>query len=315
MRRSLSPLFRSLRASTSSRRRDSSRELDVLLKRRAITRWIGQNWARLSYSHFVEPVWLESNVLELPIPNLDPRLDGLRVLQLTDFHLCNRVPASHIRQAIELGRRQKCDLVALTGDYVHAGFRHVHAIAQLLSRLEAPLGVFAVLGNHDYSVRNIMGVRRYPTLPGTITHALQSAGIQVLRNESRMLEHHGAKVAVVGVADLWSRESDVTGALGGVDPDIPRIVLAHNPASVTQLSGMRCDLMLSGHTHGGQIQVPGLGPAMLSKSMREYAAGLYKHDSGYLYVNKGIGFTVRFRFKVRPEIAVFQFRAAKLDTL
>lgn len=260
-------------------------------------------------------MWLESNVLDLPIAGLDPRLDGLRVLQLTDFHLCDRVPASHIRQAIELGRRQQCDLITLTGDFVHAGFRHVHAIAQLLSRLQAPLGVYAVLGNHDYSVRNVMGVRRYPNLPATITDALQSVGIQVLRNEHRLLEHHGAPVAVVGVADLWSRECHLDEALDNVDPSVPRIVLAHNPASVAQLAGKRCDLMLSGHTHGGQIQVPGLGPAMLSKSMREYAAGLYRHETGFLYVNKGIGFTVRFRFKVRPEIAVFQFRAAKVDTL
>ena len=225
------------------------------------------------------------------------------------------MPASHIRQAVEKGRQQDCDIVALTGDFVHAGFRYVSAIAQLLSRLSAPLGVYAVLGNHDYSVRNAMGVRRYPRLPDAVTTALEEAGITVLKNESRILEHATGRVALAGVADLWSRESHLDQALADLDPALPRVVLAHNPASVEQLGSHRCDLMLSGHTHGGQIHVDGMGPAILSKRMRDYAAGLYKHESGYLYVNKGIGFTVRFRYKVRPEITVLEFRPAKLDTL
>lgn len=242
--------------------------------------------------------------------DLPRELDGLRILHLTDFHLCDRVPTSHIRQAIELGRKLQCDVVALTGDFVHAGFRHVNAIAQLLGRISAPLGVYAVLGNHDYSVRNIMGVRRYPKLPETVTLALRQVGIDVLHNEHRILERKGAKFAVAGVADLWSRELDIDKALTGIDPEVPRIVLAHNPASLERLGAHRSDIMLSGHTHGGQIHVEGYGPAMLTKNMREYAAGLYRQPSGYLYVNKGVGFTVRFRFRVRPEIAVLELRRA-----
>jgi hypothetical protein len=266
----------------------------------------------LSYSHFVEPVWLKTNAIELPFAGLDPRLDGLSVLHLTDFHLCRRVPASHIRQAVETGRRQQCSLVALTGDFVHAGCRQ---IAQLLSRLNAPLGVYAVLGNHDYSVRNPRGARRVPKLPGMVTDALTDAGVRVLHNEHVILEHNGTKLAVAGVADAWSKEADLPKALGGIDPQVVRICLAHNPSVIQDLGNTRCDLMLSGHTHGGQIHLPKLGRPLLSRRMREYAGGLIPHPTGYLYVNHGIGYTVRWRYQVRPEIAVLRFRRAKLETL
>jgi predicted MPP superfamily phosphohydrolase len=96
-----------------------------------------------------------------------------------------------------------------------------------------------------------------------------------------------------------------------VPADTPRIVLAHNPFLFEQLSGRRCDLMLSGHTHGGQVQLPGRGPLVLHPKMRDYAAGLYAQNNARLYVNKGIGFTVRFRFQTRPEIAVLRLTTPK----
>lgn len=283
--------------------------------RRSLARWLGKNWARLSYSYLVEPVWLESNRLEIAVPDLPAELDGLSVLHLTDFHLSHHVPASHLKQAIELGRRQHCDIVALTGDFVHAGFRYVTSIAELLARLKAPLGTYAVLGNHDYSVRNALGVRRYPKLPEAVAEALREVGIDVLHNEHRLVERNGVKFAVAGAADLWSRETDLPGALDGIPEETPRLVLAHNPRSLRQLGGRRCDLMLSGHTHGGQVHLPTLGSPIPASMSHHFAAGLYYHDSGYLYVNKGVGYTVRFRFGVRPEIAVLKFRPARLDVL
>lgn len=271
--------------------------------------------ARLSYAYFVEPGWLETNSIELSFPHLDPALVGLRILHLTDFHLGTMVPATHIRQAIDLARRQPADLVALTGDFIHAGHRHVGAIAKMLSRFSAPLGVYAVLGNHDYSVRVAGGVRQYPRLAASVTRALTEEGIQVLHNEHRLLENNGSRLALAGVADAWSKESDLSAALDGIPDEIPRIVLAHNPSSLESLAGRRCDLMLSGHTHGGQIHLPGLGPAMLSAKARRHAAGLYRHPSGYLYVNKGVGYSLRFRYKVRPEVVVVSFREGNMDEL
>ena len=113
---------------------------------------------------------------------------------------------------------------------------------------------------------------------------------------------------MVGVDDLWSRRCDLEQALNGLDPNAPRVLLAHNPRTIEQLDGRRCDLMLSGHTHGGQINVAKLGRVTLTKRNRRFAAGLYQHGPTQLYVNKGVGCGVRFRYGVRPEIAVFQLR-------
>lgn len=191
---------------------------------------------------------------------------------------------------------------------MHAGFQYVEAVADILGRLDAPLGVFAVLGNHDHAIRIFQGGRMHRRLADAVRGALDRRGVTVLTNEHRILEHHGAAVAVAGVEDLWSREADLPAAVRGIPDDVPRVVLAHNPATIAQAEGLRCDLMLSGHTHGGQIRAPSWPPGGGGPQAARFAAGLYLHDSGYLYVNKGIGYTFRFRYKVRPEIALFEFR-------
>lgn len=276
------------------------------LRRNPVSAILGRGWARLSYARSVEPFWLECNERVIRLPGLDPRLAGLRILHLTDFHLCRRVPASLIQRAVEKGRQLQCDAVALTGDFVHAGFRHLDAIAGIVGRFTAPLGVHAVLGNHDYSIRVYKGRPHYPRLAEAVAGALRAQGIIVHSNEHRMVTHRGAPLAIAGTCDLWSGEADLAMALRGIPAEVPRIVLAHNPWTIDQAEHRRCDLMLSGHTHGGQVELSRLGGALFSRFRQRLAAGLYHHDSGYLYVNKGIGYTVRFRFQVRPEIAVLR---------
>ena len=134
--------------------------------------------------------------------------------------------------------------------------------------------------------------------------ALRSERVRVLRNEAVRVGRDGGGLIVAGVDDLWSRESAPEAALGGC-PATPRLVLAHNPQSVELFGGRRADLVLSGHTHGGQIDWPGLGRVLLGKKAKRWAAGLYPHAGGHVYVNKGVGFGWRFRFGVRPEVAVF----------
>src|SRR5207302_9060975 len=136
----------------------------------------------------------------------------------------------------------------------------------------------AVLGNHDHSIRNALGLRRYKDLAGAIVDALHARGIRVLDNEAVTLREGDACLHLAGVDDLWSRRCDVERALAGLDDATPRVVLAHNPRTIEQLDGRRCDLMLSGHTHGGQVDWPGLGRVALSKKNKRFAAGLYRHE-------------------------------------
>ena len=272
--------------------------------RTRLARFLGRNWARVGYAYHVEPTWLEVNRVALPVRDLPPALHGLKVAHLTDFHYGKQIPPGYLEDALERTMAEKPDLIAMTGDFIDRGPTHVKEAAKLFRHLKAPLGVFGVLGNHDFSVHNARGVRRHPELHRAVADALRSEGVRVLRNEAVRVGRDGGGLIVAGVDDLWSRESAPEAALGGC-PATPRLVLAHNPQSVELFGGRRADLVLSGHTHGGQIDWPGLGRVLLGKKAKRWAAGLYPHAGGHVYVNKGVGFGWRFRFGVRPEVAVF----------
>jgi predicted MPP superfamily phosphohydrolase len=269
-----------------------------------VARWFGRNWARLRYAVRVEPTWLELNEAYVAVRDLPPGFDGFRIVQLSDLHCSRKVTPAFIGEAVDLALAQNPDVVVLTGDFIHHGYHHVRDAAAAISRLAAPHGVYAVLGNHDYSIRNALGLPRYRHLHTAVEEALTWHGIRVLHNEAVPLTRGGAALYLAGLDDLWSRRCDPDRALAGLPADAPRVVLAHNPQTVLRLNGHRCDLMLSGHTHGGQVDWPGLGRVTLGKSARRFAAGLYAHGQTHLYVNKGVGFGFRFRFNVRPEVAV-----------
>ena len=268
-------------------------------------RWVGRHLAHLHYAVNVEPTWLEVNELEIPVRGLPPAFTGLRIVQMSDFHGGRHVTSAYLAEAVALAHAQKPDLIVLTGDFVHKGDRHVARVAAALGELRAPLGAFAVLGNHDYSVRNVLGIRRYPELHRQVGDSLLRHGIQVLRNESAPLRRDGQTMYLTGIEDLWSRVCDPETSLAGIPDEAPRVVLAHNPLTIEKLGDLRCDLMLSGHTHGGQVKLPGIGRLALGPRGRRFAAGLYRVGESYLYVNKGIGFGLRIRYQVRPEVAVF----------
>jgi predicted MPP superfamily phosphohydrolase len=272
--------------------------------RKRWARWIGRGWARMAYGYRIEPTWLELNRREVPIAGLPASFAGFRIVQLSDFHCSRQVTPSYLAEAVELAQGQDPHLVVLTGDFVHHGYKYVGAVAEALSHLSAPFGTFAVLGNHDFSVRNALGIRRFRHLHRAITHALTDRGIRVLRNEAVPIERAGHRLYLIGVQDLWSRVCDLDIAFAGLCPSIPRVVLAHNPRTIENLAGRRCDLMLSGHTHGGQVHLPVLGRPALSKKARRFAAGMYRYRNSHIYVNKGVGFGFRFRYNVRPEVAV-----------
>jgi predicted MPP superfamily phosphohydrolase len=268
--------------------------------------FVGRTWARVGYARHVEPTWLEINRIAMPVRGLAAPFHGLKVAHLTDFHYGAHIPAGYIESALERTQAEQPDVIALTGDFIDRGPSHVEKAARLFRHLKARLGVFAVLGNHDFSVHNGRGVRRHPNLHQAIASALTSEGIRVLRNQAVRVDYDGAGLVIAGIDDLWSRECNPCAALGDQCPKTPRIVLAHNPQSVEQLKDHRADLVLSGHTHGGQIDLPVLGRVLLGRKARRWAAGLYPHNGGHVYVNKGVGFGWRFRFGVRPEVAIFQ---------
>ncbi|MCS7023007.1 MAG: metallophosphoesterase [Gemmataceae bacterium] len=274
-----------------------------------LARFVGQTWARWHYARRIEPTWLEVNRHRLVLPRWPASLDGLRVVHLTDLHCGKHLPLHYLEEALARAQAEQPDLIALTGDYVHKGYRYVSTVARLLGQLRAPLGVFAVLGNHDFSVRTSLGWRRHPRLHQVVTEALLGAGIQVLRNRTVTLHYRQTAFQVAGIDDLWSGMADPQATFAHCCPHTPRLILAHNPRTAELIHPHRGDLILAGHTHGGQVNWPGWGPITLPRQARRYAAGLFHLPNGHLYVNKGIGFGWRLRFNTRPEIATFSLHA------
>ena len=275
-----------------------------------VARWLGRNWARVSYGRHVEPTWLDMTEIPVPVVGLPNELVGLRIAHLSDLHCGPHIPVAFLDQVIAATFAGRPDLVALTGDFVHKGYRSIDQVAELVGRLAAPLGVFAVLGNHDFSVRNALAWRRHRGLHLAVASALTAKGVTVLRNRTVTLERGGATMQLTGLDDLWSRECDPVAALAGFPSDVPRVILAHNPQTIHTIGDARCDLMLSGHTHGGQVDWPGLGRVTLGKHAKRLAAGMYPYGDGHLYVHRGVGYGFRFRFGVRPEVAFLTLVAA-----
>lgn len=283
-----------------SRRRDST-------PRKTFSRWISDRLAQLSYAVLVEPTWLEVNRLNFAL-HAAPQTHPFRVVQLSDIHYHGRTPMAYMQHCVQTANAEQPDVIALTGDYIHAGGRHVDAVADILAGLKAPLGVFAVLGNHDHAIRTAWGLQLRKKLNERVAGALAERGIRVLHNELVVVERtDGHRFQISGVDDLWSRKCRPEVALARLDPALPHIMLAHHPLTIHLIEGKRCDLMLSGHTHGGQIHSHRFGSITLSRKMQNYAAGLFHFGSQRLYVNKGVGYGWKIRYNRRPEIAVFDF--------
>jgi uncharacterized protein len=219
----------------------------------------------------------------LKLPGLHRRLDGYTIVQLSDIHFGTFVDDPELDAAAELVRRAKPDAVVLTGDLLDHDPRYAPMLGRLVRRL-APLGrhgVTAVPGNHDY----------YAGIDTTV-ETLRRAGAHVLVNQARTVGDRGAAFALLGVDDVWApryglgQGPDLQRALSMVGPDLPRVLLCHNPEFFPE-AAPHVGLQLSGHTHGGQVNV-GVQLAHLVLPYG-YVAGRYEREGSQLYVNRGFG--------------------------
>ncbi len=231
------------------------------------------------------------------LPDLDPAHDGLRVAQMSDFHVGERTRPETIRDAIARANAFEPDLVVLTGDYLCRKRSGIGLMRELLGGLAAP--TVAVLGNHDHWVD-----------PRGAARALGAHGYAVLRNQNTTLTLRGEPFTVIGIDDLLTGEARPQEALAGAAAG-SRLVLAHGPKTADQLKKLGQPMLcLSGHTHGGQINIPGLTSLMLRALAHEpYDRGLFRLGSVQLYVNRGIGNSaLRFRVNSDPEVTLAVLR-------
>lgn len=244
------------------------------------------------YGFLYERHRLEVTRTEVPVSGLPDALDGFRVALVTDTHFSSTVPAEDIERAVRAALDARPDLIVLGGDYVTWGDRrYVSGAAELLAPLQAPHGVFAVLGNHDDD-------RDMPA-------ALTAKGFVVLKDERTQIGVRGETLEIAGIR-FWTRRVDrIAKVLAGATATT--LLLAHDPRRLKEAADLDVSLVLSGHTHGGQIVLPGLG-AVAARPF-PLVAGLGTQENTSIYVSRGVGTVyVPVRLNCPPEVAILTLK-------
>lgn len=253
----------------------------------------------------VEPASLRREEVVLTVPGWRAACDGLRIAVVADLHVGSPFNGiAKVEAIVDQVREARVDLVLLAGDYVIQnvlGGRFVppETIAATLGRMEAPLGVWAVLGNHDAWLDG-------PRIRG----ALEAVGIPVLEDASRPIRRGACAFWLVGIGDLWTARHDVRAALAAVTDDAPVLAFTHNPDVFPDVPP-RVALTLAGHTHGGQVFVPFIGrPIVPSRYGERYAIGSVVEQGRHLFVTSGVGTSILpVRFLVPPVVSIVTLRA------
>ncbi len=248
--------------------------------------------------------------IDLKLPRLPEAFVGFKIAQLSDFHYNDLLSPLPMSRATKLVNENSPDLIALTGDfvtdsafsdYLHDQYEEAESAvpcAARLAEMHSHLGLYAVLGNHDGA-----------TNPRTVTAALEGRNIKVLRNTAVPIEKDGARIWLAGLDDMIEGKPDIAACLNNVPSAETVILLAHEPDFADIAARHPVDAQLSGHSHGGQVWLPGIGAPWLPGGARKYPRGLYQVGGLVLYTNFGIG-TIRVpvRLNCPPEVTLFTLR-------
>lgn len=281
--------------------------LSRLTKRRAErTRW-RQTFAAILRSAMIEPRQIEITHQRIAIASLPGAFQGFRIVQLSDIHHSPFLSEEEIVEAAHRANELNPDLIALTGDYVSHSRNYIPGCARALGTLRARHGVYAVLGNHDHW-----------TDCGMMAAALTEQGIRVLCNENVRIELDQSYIRLAGIDDVMVKCDDLATALLGTHQDETRILLAHNPVIIREAARLGVDLVLSGHTHGGQINwrlLTGREDRKTARWLRRpnrrlkgsMLRGHAQLGSTQLYINRGLGtVVVPLRYGCPPEITMIE---------
>ena len=243
--------------------------------------------------------------VNVPIADLPTPFDGLKIVQLSDLHVQPAFPASDLAPAIRLAQAENPDLILITGDYINDdvddGPKYMRECVDALAGLHAPLGVFVSFGNHDF-----------PPPPGDPSRAPWiAAGMHPLLDEVATIRKCGASISVIGLRSFVKRPVDPAEILRQAPADGVRIVLWHEPDRAQECATEGASLQLSGHTHGGQVVIPLIGPPILPSGGRLYPSGLYHVGGMPLYVSRGVGLlSPRIRLNCPPEVTLLTLHRA-----
>ena len=242
--------------------------------------------------------------VELPVANLPPALDGLRITQLSDIHIGSYMPTGQVRRAVGMANELKGDLTVVTGDFVTGRWDPLEDCIAELSRLRAPLGVWGCNGNHEI----------YAGVEERAAELFQQFGMKLLRQENAELRWQGSAFNLIGVDYQRQRDPDGNRApmLPGLEPlvrrDVTNILLSHNPNSFRRAAELGIELSLAGHTHGGQVRVEILDANLsVATFFTRYIDGIYRKDGKQIFVSRGIGtIGAPIRLECAPEVALIK---------
>lgn len=255
---------------------------------------------------WLEPASLHNEVHDLRVSGWRTECNGLRIAVLSDLHVGSpHNDLSKLEKIVTTTLAAEPDIVLLTGDYVIHGvfggqFTPPEEIASSLARLAAAKPVYAVLGNHDWWYNG-----------GRVMSALESAGIYMLEDASTLVTKGDCRFWLAGISDLWEGAHDVKTALQDIPESVLVVAFTHNPDIFPEIPP-RVTLTIAGHTHGGQVYIPGVGrPITPSKYGQRYAIGHVIEDGRHLFVSSGLGTSILpVRFLVPPEISVLTISRA-----
>jgi predicted MPP superfamily phosphohydrolase len=246
------------------------------------------------YAMEIEPRWAQVVRIEVPLP-LPEGFSSLRMICLSDFHFDPIEQGSYLETVVSKVNALDPDLVCLLGDYVFHDASAIDELATIFQDLYAREGIYAILGNHDLW-----------TDGGRIRASLESVGVRVLVNESVVIRSGGAGIVLAGLDDGWSGSPDLEASISGSPSRVPVVIMMHEPDFAAEFSkDARVLLQLSGHTHGGQVRLPGIGAPFKPAYGELYGDGLARVGGMWLYTTRGVGLIPpRMRVNCRPEITL-----------
>jgi uncharacterized protein len=262
-------------------------------------RALALNLTHVARAAISEPYMLSIEHERIVLNRLPPAFESFRIVQLSDIHHGPFSDRTQIERAVETANRLQPDIIALTGDYISKERHYAAPCAEMLGRLKAKYGVYAVLGNHDHW-----------TDAALITDLFRAEGITVLINEGMRFELNGSAFWLAGVDDTMVGLEDISLALAGARQGEMKLLLAHNPIVLRRAARADVDLVLSGHTHGGQVALRS-EPSQSGGPRRRFLKGLGRLGNTQIYVNRGLGTVVLpIRYGCPPEVSLLELRCS-----
>ena len=257
----------------------------------------------VGYARLVEPRWLKTTTRSLALLPPTAKAQKITILHLSDLHHSDAVSLRYLRRSLERAVQTQPDVILLTGDYITTKIDD-EGFLEILKLLPQKAPTFACPGNHDGGAwaRKMTG---YATT-GPIKRLLEDAGIQYLENDWALINVKGVALAIGGMGDLWARQCEpeaLQESFNMAQADL-KLLLSHNPDSKAKLGALNWDLMLCGHTHGGQFRLPILGAPFAPIKDKAFLVGLCPYGNRWIHVTAGLGNVHGLRFNCRPEISV-----------